>query len=441
MFQDGGQVFNTHGSTFKPGNLIFINSGGTHEENPREGVQLGKDPQNVPNLVEEGEVIFNDYVFSNRLHPSEKELVEANLPKRYKGHTFALIAEDMGKESSERPNDPISRRGLEDSMMKLAMVQEAQRARKGKKGTQHLMSYGGRKYDGDSNLFKVPETVDETIVERLPNGYLMSTEPFNSHQEAANRAIVKSYDDSPFNTDYSLSTGLRYAPVLGSAVGVLKSAFTKPDYEHSNSLIEVSKTLSNPRVRYNPVNRYLLYRPLDRNWYLNNVRAQSGATRRAILDASAGNSGAAIAGLLAADRASQEAQGDAMMKMAMYNENLRQATEQFNRQTDQMNSQGLMAADQANAGIMQNRDRLRTGLLTQALQMREASDAALEATRSANLTNFFDNLGGVGRENMGWNWTKYLADSGAFGNLREGYPAPGMGKNGGLLTKRNRRRR
>ena len=129
------------------------------------------------------------------------------------------------------------------------------------------------------------------------------------------------------------------------------------------------------------------------------------------------------------------------MKMAMYNENLRQATEQFNRQTDQMNSQGLMAADQVNAGIIQNRDRLRTGLLSQALQMREASDAALEATRSANLTNFFDNLGGIGRENMGWNWTKYLADSGAFGNLREGYPAPGMRKNGGFLTKRNRRRR
>lgn len=28
---------------------------------------MGVDPEGTPNLVEEGEVIFNDYVFSNRL--------------------------------------------------------------------------------------------------------------------------------------------------------------------------------------------------------------------------------------------------------------------------------------------------------------------------------------------------------------------------------------
>ena len=145
LYGEGGNLYSnvpdsqTHGTDFSNG-MTLVNKGGTHEQNPLDGVQMGVDAQGVPNLVEEGEVIFNDYVFSNRLHPSEKELEKANLPKRYKGHTFALIAEDMGKESSERPNDPISKRGLEDSMMKLAMVQEAQRARKGKKGTQQLMA-------------------------------------------------------------------------------------------------------------------------------------------------------------------------------------------------------------------------------------------------------------------------------------------------------------
>ena len=142
----GGHLF-THGGDWT-NELSTIDAGGTHEQNPYQGVPMGVAPDGQPNLVEQGEVVFNGYVFSNRLHPTEKELKEANLPKRYKDSTFAYIAEDMGKESAERPNDPISRRGLEDSMMKLAMIQEAQRARKGKEGTQQMMAFGGRKFAG-----------------------------------------------------------------------------------------------------------------------------------------------------------------------------------------------------------------------------------------------------------------------------------------------------
>ena len=49
------------------GRATEINAGGTHEESPYDGVQVGLDPEGTPNLVEEGEVIFNDYVFSNRI--------------------------------------------------------------------------------------------------------------------------------------------------------------------------------------------------------------------------------------------------------------------------------------------------------------------------------------------------------------------------------------
>ena len=57
----GGPLFN-HSGDWSNG-LTFINEGGTHEENPYEGIQVGVDNQGVPNLVEEGEIIFNDYVF------------------------------------------------------------------------------------------------------------------------------------------------------------------------------------------------------------------------------------------------------------------------------------------------------------------------------------------------------------------------------------------
>lgn len=115
----GGDLM-THGANFNTG-VILIDNGGTHEENPYEGVQVGVDDQGVPNLVEEGEVIFNDYVFSNRLQ------VPKYARKKYRlggPLSFAQAALKMSKESEERPNDPISQTGLQDSMYKLMIEQE-----------------------------------------------------------------------------------------------------------------------------------------------------------------------------------------------------------------------------------------------------------------------------------------------------------------------------
>ena len=104
----GGQVgtLSTHGGDFPmPGNFISINAGGSHSENPYGGVPMGVDPEGTPNLVEEGEVIFNDYVFSKRLK------VPKAVRNKYKlggPLTFADAALRMSKEAEERPNDPIS---------------------------------------------------------------------------------------------------------------------------------------------------------------------------------------------------------------------------------------------------------------------------------------------------------------------------------------------
>lgn len=63
----------------------------------------------------------------------------------------------MGKESEERPNDPISQAGLEDSMLKLMIAQEEVRASK-EKTEPRKFAKGGlvRKYDqaGPLNLYQ-----------------------------------------------------------------------------------------------------------------------------------------------------------------------------------------------------------------------------------------------------------------------------------------------
>lgn len=104
-----------------------INAGGTHEMNEYGGVPIGLDMNGTPNLVEEGEVVFNDYVYSNRLKPTEKQLDSVKLNTKYKGKTYAEIAKDLQRESSNRPLDPISKNTLVDSMSKLTAIQEESR--------------------------------------------------------------------------------------------------------------------------------------------------------------------------------------------------------------------------------------------------------------------------------------------------------------------------
>ena len=113
----------THGSDFTTG-VRYINTGKTHEENPNSGVQMGIAADGLPNFVEEGEVVYNDYVFSNRLSPTKKQLKDNALPEKYENKSFAEIARLFARESSERPNDPISKAGLEVSMNKLEYLQE-----------------------------------------------------------------------------------------------------------------------------------------------------------------------------------------------------------------------------------------------------------------------------------------------------------------------------
>ena len=441
---EGGQL-STHGADFSNG-MTLINKGGTHEQNPFEGVQIGVDTQGVPNLVEEGEVIFNDYVFSNRLHPSEKELEKANLPKRYKNHTFALIAEDMGKESSERPNDPISRRGLEDSMRKLSMIQENKKAQKNRRKYSRggrLMADGGTTLGiGDSmptfDVFAETDSpgleMDDAYFSRMYNSKIIGDALSDKYGQ-----IESSEQEEKANP----LSYLQFAPVIGSAVGAIKSLFQKPDYENAEILKNTANSLSSPAVNWRRVHNYMTYKPLDRNYYLNQLKGQAGSTRRGIMN-SGPNAGNVMAGLLAADYNAQNAVGNTLMKMEQYNDQQRRAVEEFNRGTNLANSQGMMQADSQNAALKQNRDRLKSSLMTQYASMREDADAGLEQTRSANISNFFNSLANIGYGTTNLSMANAAAGGRYTSNMGAGYyyiPWPTSNRYGGMLTKRNRRRR
>ena len=124
MFDLGGDI-QMNGGDFSTG-LTHIDAGGSHEENVYDGVQLGQDENLVPNLVEEGETVFNDYVFSNRILADDATKKLFHLPKK-KDITFADISKKLEKEISERPNDPISEAGFKAQMQTLEEQQERQK--------------------------------------------------------------------------------------------------------------------------------------------------------------------------------------------------------------------------------------------------------------------------------------------------------------------------
>jgi hypothetical protein len=153
----GGEL-NTQGGDFTNG-LLYIDNGGSHESNPLEGVPMGVDQEGTPNLVEEGETIFNDYVFSKRLKVP-KAVRDKYKMRGTKDLTFAEMSKAMAKESEERPNDPISIRGLQAVMADLANAQE------GIKDTQQDRQYsnGGRLFAGGGlKYWKKKEDIETNL--------------------------------------------------------------------------------------------------------------------------------------------------------------------------------------------------------------------------------------------------------------------------------------
>ena len=448
--------YQTHGGDFFNG-VTKINEGGTHEENPNGGIIMGVDDKGVPNLVEEGEVIYNDYVYSNRLTPDEEMLKKFNLSSKYKGKTYSYIAEDLSKESEETPLDAISKRGLQANMAKLATIQELHRDALGKSGDNRLVkgnqaAFGGRFYDGLADISGINTDAYREAQNQIDNfaynyfglPQLPAITPKEGNRVIQQKPVTikplttNSYNTNPF-TKKPLPTNMRYAPIAISGMATLNSLLSKPDYENADIIRDAAKNIPHSVIPFNRIYNNYSYRPIDTDYILNQVKAQAGAINRAILNSNL-NAGSAMAGLLSSGYNTQRAVGNALMQAENINDARRKEAAQMQTAVDQYNSQGLTNVAKANADLLFNRANMRNTLLSNYATMREGIDNALEQSRSANLTNFADNLGNLGRENVNWNWLQGLKDSGYFNRLNESmdYNKEGrrVSKYGGKIRKR-----
>ena len=430
------------GGDFSNG-VVQINAGGLHSTNPYEGVQMGVDPQGIPNLVEEGEVIYDDYVFSNRLR------VPKEVRQKYKlrGVTFADAAKQLQKESEERPNDPISKKGLEASMKMLMSEQEMIRDKK----ENNKYAKGGRvnKCAEGSWLYKpvtsgFTPSKDDILAEMesmYPSLLGESMLPISSKIEGSaafkDQLGIKGEEQSskvaPMKTNW-----LRYAPIVGSGLAVANDLFggNEPDYSNANMFERAIEGTNRP-VRARQIGNYLTYRPFDRDYHINTLNANTAAARRGAVNTSGGNRAAAMAGILSSDYNYGNQLGALARQAEEYNLAQRQAVEQFNRGTNVTNAEIAMKADLANAEQAMQRAKMYGSLA----EYRDTIKAKNRAEKSYNLTNFIQGLGDLGTELTDNDKLRWLAELGVLKYDASGkYTGDKETKkaNGGRITRKKR---
>nr|DAI45495.1 MAG TPA: hypothetical protein [Bacteriophage sp.] len=107
-----------------------------------------------------------------------------------------------------------------------------------------------------------------------------------------------------------------------------------------------------------------------------------------------------MAGVLAADYNAQDRMGNLFRQAEEYNLAQRQKVEEFNRGTNMFNSEGIFKADSANQSAqLQSRASYLRGILA-AADLRQKERQTSAAARSANLSNFINSVGDIGRENF-----------------------------------------
>ena len=436
---DGGEL-HTQGGDFTNG-LTYIDNGGSHEANPFEGVQMGIDPQGVPNLVEEGEVIFNDYVFSDRMKLPKKLKEKYNI----KGETFADAAKELSKESEERPNDPISKRGLQAFMSALANGQEEIRIKNENRQMNRYAKGGklGKRYDGDGpddnymDFGTLASPISYEQLERMIDlGIDGSAIPLTGTSEEIDDAITRAAKKGATTGDKSNLSYLRFAPAFKSSMSAFTDLFSKPDYSAANRIASVD--IQPALISADHIDQYLSYKPLDRMSYINQLNKNTAAGRRAIHNTSGGNRAAALAGILAADYNYGESLGKLARQAEEYNQALRERVAEFNRQTDMFNSQQSMQAQTTNAQSRNDATKMRLAQAEEIAKLRSAAKNAYDTRRSNNLNNFINNLGNIGWEEKQAEWLDNLAKRGVLLMNTSGEYTGVTKKNGGKLKKKRR---
>lgn len=328
----GGWV-GTHGGDYPTGFSEF-NEGGSHETNANGGILQGIDPNGNPNLVEEGETKWDNYIFSKRLKVP-KGFGKAYDLGRVDKKSYADASKKLSKESEERPFDPISTRGRDAMLGRLQQAQEAQK-------------YIDKADEAMNEIFDINELGDILYAEgggihikpskrgtftaaakKHGKGVQEFARQVLANKENYSSAMVKkanfARNTSKWHDDggWLQSAGL-FAPALANVGNLVSDIVSKPE-QASLGRMDLSPYITRRRLPYEPI---------DREYMANKYRAQAGATARGIVDSSAGNPASARAALVAHNYNALNALGDMYIKSDEVNRQRKKESIMFDAEQD-----------------------------------------------------------------------------------------------------------
>ena len=241
----------------KNNQLNQFNAGGTHESSPFGGIPMGKDSKGVPNRVEQGETMKDDFVFSNRIVLTPDVIAKFNLPKTLTNKTVADATKILDKKFEGR-NDKISNSTKDSMLGRMGQAQEAIKAKQAQLSaamdvnstevpdmmngeTPEAFAYGGR-----INKFLLGgDSIDPTSNSSNILGYTAG------QADEFGDLINKSGSKGPSTTGAANSSGgsgiSGYYGMIGSAIGsvgtALKAGYGTPTM-HDNLLTDKEKGMN-----------------------------------------------------------------------------------------------------------------------------------------------------------------------------------------------------
>lgn len=441
----GGPMYH-HSGSWSNG-LVFINEGGRHEDNPLGGVPVGMDSNFTPNLVEEGEIIWNDYVFSNRLKPTKKQLETIGFDPKYEGYTFAKIVEDVQKASAENPLDKISTDTLNENLMYLMTMQEDIRMKKEAK--KNKFKYGGKFGNvfngiGDeaNTLGHLYETEEEAAeAQRLieeENALLNAIADQealaigNRTQEYLNDYFrILSYPTKESSTPKSENPFVNagtIAPLISSAGQLIYNTLKPIDKSNVIAAKSYSKV---PMMSLPRIGGKKSFTPTDKTRYISPIIAQGNSTAR-LLQNSGVNASQTLGSLLANNYNTQRAISEGLNAVDQADFAKEMQVGQFNLGIDQTNLNASQA--EQNANILNAKDLARAEIADASTI--EGLGALKGSAINASLNTLTKGIADLATQNINWNLIK---DNPAYADATK-HLYGNQAKCGGMLTRKKRRK-
>ena len=360
----------------------------------------------------------------------------------YKALVASLGANDIRKWAAEHPDDPSLKSFLAkgNDLSKLTDEQWRIGATDGKYGFMHhvadQISKEKDRVPADFNweqeapwLFgdiAAPETAKPNPMAEIARDKSTPTRSVSVTDNGTNfgvvdtpQAITRSGITGDDSTGITRSpfkpkqTWTRYAPMVMSGLMGLKEMLTPADYANADAIMAAAYQAGAPvSVGTEYIGDYRKRDPFDERYLMNIINQRGSATNRNMMNLSGGNRAVAMSGILANDLTTQMALAEAARQAYLANRADDAQVAEFNRGTNQFNATAQNTRNLSLAQLNSGRQNAMLSGIAQGARLRQAIKDQRDAAISANLTNFAQGLGDLGKENGYYNMLGGLNEEG-----------------------------